>query len=197
MMKRLTKTLVACFFFVQLCPWISWAAVYQIDPVHSNIGFAIKHLMVSTTRGKFADYSGQIEFDPKSANVFKAEVTIQASSIDTDNADRDNHLKSADFLDTANHSAINFRSKKLIEKDGGYEIMGDLSIHGITKEIAMPVTISGPIQSPSGKEVIGISGETTINRQDFGVSWNKVMDKGGLMVDNNVRIIVDIEAGKE
>ena len=196
-MKRLMKTLVTCFFFAQLCPWILWAAVYQIDPVHSNIGFAVKHLMVSTTRGKFADYNGQIEFDPKSASVFKAEVTIQANSIDTDNADRDNHLKSADFLDTANHPAINFRSKKLIEKDGGYEILGDLSIHGITKEIAMPVTISGPIQSPSGKEVIGISGETTINRQDFGVSWNKVMDKGGLMVDNNVRIIVDIEAGKE
>ena len=174
------------------------ADVYTIDKVHSRIGFAVRHLMVSLTNGAFSDYAGAIQFDPNDHSAFNAEVTIVAESINTNNADRDKHLKSADFLDAATFPVIIFKGKKLTSKTADqYEISGDLTIHGVTKEITIHDTISGPVQSPYGAQVIGLSGQTTINRQDFGVSWNKLMDQGGLMVDNMVKISIDIEADKK
>ena len=172
------------------------AATYQIDNAHSQIGFATKHLMVSTTQGHFKDYTGQIEFDANNLESFAADVTIQAASIDTDNQDRDNHLRSADFFDVANNPMMTFKGEEIRPAGDGYEIVGDLTIKGVTKEITIPVTISGPVTSPYGDEVIGLSGQTTINRQDFGVSWNKMLDGGGLVVDDKVKISVEIEAKK-
>ena len=168
-------------------------SVYTIDRVHSSIGFAIKHLMISTTRGVFTDYSGEIQFDPENLSTFSVDIVIEAKSIDTRNEGRDGHLKGADFFDVAQYPTLKFQGKELVKNGNGYDLTGDLTIKAVTKEITIPVTISGPI-ARKDKESIGLSGEITINRQDYGVSWSKTMDKGGLMVDDNVTIIIELEA---
>ena len=193
-MKRLSKAGMMVMLGSLLTVGQSFAALYKIDNAHSQIGFAVKHLMVSTVRGDFQDYTGQLEFDPNNLNNFMADVAIQAKSINTQNQGRDTHLSSADFLDVATYPAITFKSKDIHAAANGYEIVGDLTIHGVTKQITLPVSISGPVKSPSGDDVIGLSGETVINRQDFGVSWNKMMDQGGMVLDDNVRLVVDVEA---
>ena len=168
-------------------------SVYTIDRVHSSIGFAIKHLMISTTRGAFTDYSGEIQFDPENLSTFSVDIVIEAKSIDTRNEGRDGHLKGADFFDVVQYPTLKFQGKELVKNGNGYDLTGDLTIKAVTKEITIPVTISGPI-ARKDKESIGLSGEITINRQDYGVSWSKTMDKGGLMVDDNVTIIIELEA---
>ena len=195
-MTRLSKIGIFVVLMSLLTISQSFAAVYTIDNVHSQMGFAVKHLMVSTVRGDFRDYTGQLEFDPNNLNNFTADVTIQTQSINTNNQDRDNHLRSADFLDAVKYPTITFKSKEIHAATSGYEIVGDLTIHGVTKQITLPVTINGPVKNPlgGGEEVIGLTGETVINRQDFGVSWNKTMDQGGMVLDDNVRIVVELEA---
>ena len=174
------------------------ADTYQVDPVNSSVGFSVKHLTVSTVTGEFRDFSGTIQFDPLDPAAFVAGVDIKVASIDTRQPKRDEHLRSKDFFDAEKFLAITFKSKKLTEvKDvNSYTLTGDLTMHGVTKEISIPVVISGPVKSPMGKEVIGLSAETTINRQDFGVSWNKALDSGGYVVGDEVRVLVNIEAGK-
>ena len=198
-MLKLVKKL--CVMFVAFCAfWVAQTASaekYEIDPVHSTIGFAVKHMMVSITRGAFSDYQGTVEFDSKDVAAFKADVVIQAKSINTGAANRDNHLRSAEFLDVEKFPTITFVGKQLQQQGAEYLIIGDLTIHGVTKEITIPVMVSGPVSSPSGTQVIGLSGSTVINRQDFGVSWHKSLDSGGLVVDDMVKIIVEIEAGKK
>ena len=168
-------------------------SVYKIDGVHSSIGFAVKHLMISTTRGAFTDYTGEIQFDPENLSTFSADVVIEAKSIDTRNEKRDGHLMGTDFFDVAQYPTLKFQGKELVKNGNGYDLTGDLTIKAVTKEVTIPVTIAGPIVRKD-KESIGLSGEITINRQDYGVSWSKIMDTGGLMVDDNVTIIIELEA---
>ncbi len=194
-MPRLTHLIVIGLLSLLTNP--CWAASYSLDQAHSSIGFSIKHLMVSTLRGSFADAAGTIEFDPTALETFKATVTIQATSIDTNNEKRDNHLRSADFFDVANHPAITFTGKSLKKNGDSYVIVGDLTLLNVTKEISIPCGIQGPIQMPSGGQAIGISGQTTINRKDFGMAWNKSMDQGGLVVGEDVAIDVNIEAHQQ
>ncbi len=152
--------------------------------------------MVSTVKGEFTDYTGTIQFDKADLSAFAAEVTIQSASIDTRNQERDKHLKSGDFLDAEKFPEIIFQGKKLELVEGDdYMLTGDLTIRGVTKEISIPVTIAGPVNSPFGTKVIGFAGETKINRQDFGVSWNKALDTGGYVVSDEVKILVNVEAG--
>ena len=171
------------------------AATYEMDAVHSTIGFAVKHLVVGTTRGQFNTYSGTVEYDPKNLSGFKSDVTIDAASIDTKNADRDKHLKSADFFDVEKFPSITFKNAVLVKskKNKVLSIVGDLTIKGTTKKVTIPVEISGPIVSPFGFDVVGITGEVMINRQDFGMTFSKALDNGGLMVSNDVKIIVELE----
>lgn len=170
---------------------------YDIDLVHSSMGFGVKHLTVSTVMGSFNDYTGYVEFDPNDPASFKSEVTIQANSIDTNNDKRDEHLRGADFFDVEKFPTITFTSKKLEKNGDTYVLTGDLTMKGVTKEISIPVGIIGPVNSPMGDTVIGLAGSTVINRQDFGVNWNKSLDNGGLMVDNDVKITIEIEAHKK
>lgn len=176
--------------------------VYTIDPAHSHIGFSVVHLLVSEVEGSFDNFEGEITLDRSKPEVFSAKATIQAGSIDTRNEKRDGHLKGADFFDAGKFPTITFASKALRNTDAGAEIVGDLTIKGVTKEIVIPAVFSGPVKSPMGGEVIGVKGETTINRQDFGVSWNKAMsdDKEnpvvGMVVDNNVTVRIRLEAKK-
>ena len=167
--------------------------IYKIDRSHSSIGFAVKHLMISTTKGEFTDYTGEIRFDPEDLSSFSVDVVIEAKSIDTRNERRDGHLRNADFFDVEKYPTIRFKGKQLVKTGDGYALTGDLTIKAVTKEITIPVTIAGPIARKDGK-AIGLSGEVTINRQDYGISWSKMMDQGGLMVDDNVKIGVEIEA---
>ena len=198
MMIKMYKFMIitACLFLTCL-PNQAKAAVYEIDGAHSQIGFAVKHLIVSKTRGAFSAYSGSVEYDPNDLSTFHAQCSIDANSIDTNNTGRDNHLKGTDFLDTASFPQITFQGTQLTASSGSYQLTGDLTIRGITQKITLDVEISGPIASPFGGDVIGISGTAKINRQDFGVKWNKAMDTGGFVVDDIVELNIDIEGHKK
>jgi polyisoprenoid-binding protein YceI len=196
-MKGLIKNLLSILALTVMISSPVWAAVYDIDKSHSSIDFSVSHMMVSTVRGGFSDYSGSITFDPQNdPAVSNAEITIKAASIDTNQPDRDKHLVGSDFLDVENNPLITFKSKSAHKEGDTYLITGDLTIRGTTKEITIPAAINGPVKSPFGKDVIGLTGRTTINRQDFGVSWNKKMDQGGVVVGDEVTLEINIEASK-
>jgi polyisoprenoid-binding protein YceI len=176
----------------------AWAGTYSIDKNHSTIGFSTTHLMVSTVWGAFGDYQGTIQFDPANPEATSAEATIQAASIDTHQPDRDKHLRSPDFLDVEKYPTITFKTKSVKKEGSNYILTGDLTLHGVTKEITLPVTINGPIKSPmNGKDVIGLNGQTKISRQDFGITWNKQMDQGGYVLSDDVTLDISVEAHQE
>lgn len=195
-MRRILSLLV--IFFISFS--ISGAFAqdqYIIDPEHSTIGFAVSHMDVSIVRGEFTDYAGEILFDGKDINSMRGEITIKTKSIDTRLKARDDHLKSADFFDVEKYPEIVFKGKKITKTSSGCEIIGDLTLHGVTREVSGPAVIRGPIMTSYGKQLIGISGETAINRQDFGISWSAQTPAGGLAVGNDVKIIIDVEAYKK
>jgi len=191
-MKKLLTLLVVTGLLLASRPAL--AADYQLDPVHSSIGFQVSHLMVSKTTGSFGDYTTDIRFDPQDLTGSSINVTIQAASIDTNNEKRDTHLRSGDFFDAETFPTITFTSTSITEQGDGYLITGNLTIRGVTRELAIPAEILGPVKSPYGFDAIGISGSTVINRQDFGVSWNKQLDQGGVMVGDDVKVNFEIEA---
>ena len=190
----LSSVVFSLFFTVFAA--VAQAEVYDLDKAHSTIGFEVSHLTISKVMGSFGEYTGMINFDPKNADQASAEVSIDVNSINTNVEGRDKHLKSKDFFDAEGFPKITFKSSKFVSKgEGAYDIVGTLTIKGVSKEITIPVTISGPITSPMGGGLaIGLSGQTEINRQDYGVTWNKTMDNGGLMVGDNVKIVVNFEA---
>lgn len=167
---------------------------YTIDVAHSLLGFGVKHMVITTVNGKFNDFSGTIVYDESDISKLRAEVTIKTASIDTDNPKRDDHLRSPDFFDAANNPEIKFVSKKAVT-DGDQHIMyGDLTIRGVTKEVAIPFSVTQKIVDPWGNTRRGMEGSLKINRQDFGVKWNKQLDAGGLVVSDDVKITLQIEA---
>ncbi len=169
---------------------------WNIDPVHSNISFSARHMMISDVKGEFDKFSGTItanDDDPKSVEII---ATIDAASINTRAGKRDNHLKSPDFLDVAKYPTITFKSVKIEpDGDGKWKVTGNLTLHGVTKPVVLEVTGPTPEVKAMGIRR-GASATTTINRQDFGVSFNKTLDSGGLVVGNDVGISIDIEAVK-
>ncbi len=171
-----------------------FAADYTLDKAHSTISFSAKHLMVSKTTGSFSDYDGTISFDPNDLVASKIEITVKAASIDTRNEKRDEHLKGADFLDAEKFPAVTFVSKSIAKEGDTYTLTGDLTLKGVTKEITVPAEISGPVTSPMGGTAIGINANFKVNRQDYGVSFNKTLDNGGLMVSDDVNLDVSLEA---
>lgn len=168
------------------------ADTYQVDHAHTNVGFRVAHMVVAKTTGSFNEFDASFDFDPNDASMFSLTATIQADSIDTNNGQRDNHLRSPDFLDVASHPTITFQSTGLSMMGDDYVVTGDLTIRGVTQEIELPVTITGPVEI-RGNNVIGVSGRATIDRLDFGVSWSRSLDNGGLVVANEVEIEIDAE----
>ncbi len=170
------------------------AETYAIDNSHSNIGFSVKHFGITSVRGEFKEFSGELMIDEEDLVNSSVKLEIVADSIDTNHEQRDGHLRSADFFDAENHGQLRFESTK-IEKTGNSEFLvtGNLTIRGTTNEIQMPVTFGGPI-SARGTLRIGIEGGLTIDRQDYGVSFSRVMDTGGLVVGNDVKISFALEA---
>jgi polyisoprenoid-binding protein YceI len=168
------------------------ADTYTIDPNHTSFGFVVKHMMISNVPGEFDKFDGTITYSPADLANSKADVTIDVSSINTRIDKRDAHLKSPDFFDAAKFPTITFVSTKFTPTT----ITGNLTMKGVTKEITIPVTISGPVDE-MGHQAIGITGSVTVNRQDYGINWNKTLDQGGLAVSNEVAINISIEADQK
>lgn len=173
------------------------ADVWTVDKTHSEVGFSVRHLGVARVRGAFADYAVRIEADPAKPENSKVEVVIQSASIDTRNEGRDKHLQSPDFFDVAAHPQITFKSTaiKAVGKDQ-YHVTGDFTMRGVTKQLTIPVTFMG-FSNMRGTDKAGFELETTINRKDYGVSWSAVLDSGGLVVSDEVKIEIALEMNKE
>jgi len=180
---------------VSSMPLLSATTTYQIDPRHSDAQFAVAHLMISTVRGEFHGITGTVVYDDSDVSKSSVNVTIDATTVDTREPDRDKDLKSDKFFDVANHPSMTFKSTKVeAAGPGKLKVTGDLTIHGITKPIVLEVTVpKAPIKDPWGFQRSAVSGTTKINRQDFGVAWNKTLDSGGVMIGDNVDITLDVE----
>jgi polyisoprenoid-binding protein YceI len=172
------------------------AATWQIDPAHTSVQFSVRHMMVSNVRGEFSKVSGTVEGDEQALQKAVIAATIDAASINTREAKRDNHLKSADFLDVAKYPTITFKSKTIEPAGSGqFKVTGDLTLHGVTKEVVLDVSdVTAPIKDPMGKTRAGAHATTKIDRKDFGINWSKALDGGGLMVGDEVAINIDVEA---
>jgi polyisoprenoid-binding protein YceI len=168
---------------------------WKIDPQHTSAQFAVKHLMISTVRGEFHGVNGTVNWDDKDIAKSTVDITIDATSVDTREPQRNAHLKSPDFFDVAKYPAITFKSKKVERAaPGKLKVTGDLTIRGITKEVTLDVEGPGaPIKDPWGHQRTAIATTTKINRQDFGVKWNAHLDGGGVVVGDDVNITIDLE----
>ena len=174
-------------------------STWEIDPAHSSVQFSVRHMMVSNVRGEFRKVSGTVQGDETDPTKAKVEATIDTTSIDTRNEKRDSHLKSADFLDTEKFPTMTFKSKK-IEKTGDrrYRVTGDLTLHGVTREVALDV--DGPsavVKDPMGNVRVGATATAKINRQDFGITWSKLLDGGGALVGDDIDVTIDVEGTKK
>ena len=171
---------------------------YQIDPAHSSAHFTVRHMMVTNVRGAFSKVSGTVVYDPDNPADTSIEAVIDATSIFTREEARDTHLKSADFFDVEKYPNITFKSKKVEPAgDGELKVIGDLTIHGVTREVALKV--EGPTpehKDPWGNVKMGASATTKIKRSDFGLTWNAVLETGGILVGDEVKIDLDVELTK-
>ena len=190
------KRLAFAILFLSVCR-VGVCANYEIDPTHSSVGFKVKHLAISSVPGNFAEFKGRFSFDPASVESSKAEAEISVASVDTGDKKRDDHLKAPDFFDAGKHPAISFKSTK-VEKvsDTDFKAYGDLSIHGVTKPVVLDVSYGGAAVDPWGKERAAFVATGTINRKDFGLTWNKVLETGGLVVGDEVKITLEVEGIK-
>jgi polyisoprenoid-binding protein YceI len=176
-------------------PASAGTTTYQIDPRHSSAGFGVTHLMLSTVRGEFHGVTGTVVVDDTDISKSSVNVTIDATSVDTREPDRDKHLKSEAFFDVAKYPTITFQSTKVERNaDGTLKVTGDLTIRGVTKTDVLTATLpKAPIKDPWGLQRTATSASTKINRQDFGVAWNQKLDTGGVVVGDDVNITLDVE----
>lgn len=173
-------------------------AIWTIDTAHSEIGFKIKHLVISTVSGKFTSFEGQLEGDPQDLKNAKISFSAEVESINTGNEQRDGHLKSADFFDAANYPKLTFVSTSIVNKDGAeYKVTGDLTIRGVTKPITLTVEFGGTQVNFYGQTVAGFEITGKINRHDFGLTWSAVTEAGGIVVSDEVKLVIDAELVKE
>ena len=196
-MKRLIFLIVLTLFFT--FPALGQTATWQIDPDHSSFQFKVRHLMVSNVKGDFTKVKGAVTMDNKDISNLNVELTIDATSVNTGHAKRDEHLRAADFFDVAKYPTITFVSKK-VTKNGPdrLKVTGDLTMHGVTREVA--VNVEGPTQEvkdPGGNFRRGAAGTARINRKDFGLTWNRALETGGVVVGEDVDLFVEIELIKK
>ena len=171
------------------------AGTYTIDPSHTRIGFVARHAMVTKVRGAFNDFEGTLHLDGTDPARSTARVRIDAASIDTRNAQRDEHLRSNDFLDMENYPEITFQSTEAKQLDDTtFQLTGDLTIKGITKPVTVDFTFEGAAKDPFGNERVGFEGAVTINRKDWGVNWNAALEAGGVLVSEKVTLEFDVSA---
>jgi polyisoprenoid-binding protein YceI len=167
---------------------------YKIDKSHSEVIFQVRHL-VTKVRGRFDEFEGTVAINDDKPELSSVEFTIQATSIDTNEAQRDTHLRSADFFDVENYPTITFKSRKIVKKSNeAYDVLGDLTIHGVTKDITLPVTHLGTAKDPWGNERVGFEAEVTLNRKDYGLTWNAPLEVGGFLVGDEVKVSLSVQA---
>ena len=167
---------------------------YEFDSHHSQIEFSVRHMMVSTVRGRFNKFSGEIDIDEQNPAASSVDITIDVASIDTGQDPRDNHLRSADFFDVAKFPTLTYKSTKVEAKgDNTYHVTGDLTIHGVTKAHTLEVTREGPITDMQGKQRMAFSITTKISRKEFGLEWNVALESGGWLVSDEVKISIEAE----
>jgi polyisoprenoid-binding protein YceI len=168
---------------------------YVIDPTHSRVGFVARHAMVSKVRGSFNQFAGTGYFDAENPAASRVELTIQAASVDTRNADRDAHLRSNDFFDMENHPEIRFVSTAVQQVDtDNYRVTGDLTIRGVTKPVTVDFEFTGTAVDPYGNQRIGVEGKTTVNRKDWGLNWNAALEAGGVLLGEGVVLEFEVSA---
>jgi polyisoprenoid-binding protein YceI len=170
---------------------------WAIDTTHSAIHFWVRHLVISKVHGRFAKWSGTVALDEQDLAASRVEVRIDAASIDTQVADRDTHLRSADFLDAANHPELTFASKRIEKQGDGYRVTGDLTIRGVTREIALDAEFAGLAKDPWGNQRAGFSAKAALDRRDYGLVWNAAVETGGVLVGEKVEITIELEAVKQ
>jgi polyisoprenoid-binding protein YceI len=189
----------ATAMFALLLPGLAGASTWDIDPAHSVAGFSVRHLMVSKVPGEFGKVSGTVNLDDKDISKSTVEATIDVSTVTTRDPKRDEHLKSGDFFDVAKFPTITFKSKRVQKAGAGkLKVVGDLTIHGVTKEVTL--NVEGPnkeVKDPWGNTKSGASATTKIDRKDFGLTWNKSLDGGGVVVGDEVAITIDVELLKK
>ena len=169
------------------------AQTWSLDAAHSNVEFAVKHLMIAKVKGRFSQVSGTLTADPSNPSDFQLDVEIDAASIDTRQEQRDAHLRSPDFFDAENYPTLRFTGKRM-EGDGDeFKLTGDLTIKGTTREVTLDVTNEGSATDPWGNARIGFSARGKISRSDFGLTWNQALEAGGVVVGDEIRISVDAE----
>jgi polyisoprenoid-binding protein YceI len=167
---------------------------WTIDPAHAEIGFAVRHLMLSTVRGRFGAVNGTITVDENDPKTAKIDVTVDVTSVDTRQEMRDNHLRSADFFDVANHPTMHFVSKRIEGNvTGSFKVIGDLTIRATTKEVTLDAKFEGRAKDPWGNDRAGFSAMGKINRRDFGLNWNQALEAGGVVVSDEVKMTLDVE----
>jgi polyisoprenoid-binding protein YceI len=173
------------------------AGTWRIDPTHSHVEFAVRHLMISTVKGRFGEVSGTVQVDPNDPAASVVDVAINVGSIDTREAQRDAHLRSADFFDVDRFPTLHFRSTRVSGEGEDLRLTGNLTIRDITREVTLNVTPEGQARDPWGGDRAGYSATTRINRNDFGLTWNVALEAGGFVVGDEIKISIDVELVKE
>lgn len=200
---RITKgilALVVALFFIALAASDesrAEAVTYAIDPDHSQVIFKVKHMGISTVTGRFDLVEGSYTFDEAEIDNSSVETTIQTASVNTNKQKRDDHLKSPDFLNVDKYPTITFKSKEVKKGGDGFVIVGDLTINGVTKQVELDAEYGGKAVDPMGNERTAFTAETKIDRKDYGITWNKTLDAGGLVVGDDVRIELEVEGIKK
>jgi len=199
-MNTKTRTLslagLWCGLLVTVAAAHAETARWIVDPEHSTIEFRVAHMVVSKTSGRFMDYSGFIDMDSEAGTVKAIEATIKTASVNTNHEKRDAHLRNADFFDVEKYPTMTYKMKTYKKTDEGYQAVGELTLHGVTKDVLLTGTFNGVAKDPWGNARAGFTGEGKLNRKDFGLVWSKTLDNGGLVVGNEVSIKLDIECIK-
>ncbi|MNS65055.1 hypothetical protein D3C72_982040 [compost metagenome] len=178
-----------------LLPVFAMATDYKIDPAHTNVSFTAPHMMISKVRGRFDKVDGTFSFDEKTLKLDNVNVIVKTDSINTNEADRDKHMRSPDFFDVAKYPDMTFKSTKVSYDDKKPDkVEGDLTIRGVTKKVTFDVDYRGSTKDPMGNPVVAFELEGKVNRKDFGLNWNKAMDRGGWVVGDEIKIEIDGEA---
>ena len=186
----------AVLFLLAAAPVLS-ADVYKSDPVHSSIAFSVRHMVISNVKGTFDKFDVTIAYDGEDITASSVDVTIDAASINTRHEKRDVDLRSVNFLHVEKYPLITFKSTALRRSGEGYVATGELTVRGVTKKVEFPFVVNGPVLSPWGQTVIGVEIHYALNRHDFGVSWNKTLDNGGVVVGDDVKVEIQVEAIRE
>ena len=181
---------------VETAPAIGGKTTWKLDPSHTLVEFSAKHLMITTVKGRFTDVEGFIHADDKDIKNSSVEATLKAATIDTRTEQRDNHLRSAEFLEGEKYPEIKFRSTRIEGSKEEFKLTGDLTIRGVTRPITLDVTFEGQTKDPWGGERVGFSASGKLDRRDFGLTWNVMLEAGGMTVSNDIKINIEVEAVK-